>query len=315
MGSTRPEHLNKLYDEYAKRRSSFAHQLAGIFRARSQLDAWTNASVLDVGCGGGQMCEEFAALGADVTGIEYSVGRITAMAGRNLNFRLIGGDGHYLPFEARSFDYAIVADVLEHAVDPRRMMQEVARVVRPGGLVYVGATNRASVANLLFDPHYIAPLIPMMPKPIATWYVTKLLRLSGTFNVEKYFFRGELLKCLHDAGFLCEPLPLYQEKIRRDDFAVAPGRNFVRRLLAFPGVRPLALALAGTAAFGYLIAPGHVFLCQRDATGGVKGKGTLVCSVCHGPLRNGTQELVCCKCGRTFGVKEGIPLMHPPVGA
>src|SRR6266404_3919864 len=196
MAVARPEHLKKLYSEYSKQRSSFALELAELFRLRSHLDSWSNISVLDIGCGGGQISQAFAALDANVTGIEYSVGRVAAIAGDNLNFRLIGGDGHHLPFEARSFDFIILADVLEHVIDPRRMMQGVARVARSGAFVFVGATNRASIANLLVDPHYNAPLIPLMPKPLATWYVTKLLRLSETFNVEKYFFRGELLKCL-----------------------------------------------------------------------------------------------------------------------
>lgn len=314
MAAKRPEHLTRLYDEYSKKRSSFALELIEQFRLHSQLDSWTNVSVLDVGCGGGQISREFAALGANVTGIEYSVGRITAMAIADLNFRLIGGDGHHLPFESRSFDFAVLADVLEHVVDPQKMMQEVARVVRPGALVFVGATNRTSIVNLLCDPHYNAPFIPLMSKRFATWYVTRVLRYSETFNVEKYFFRGKLLECLQSSGFYCESLPIYREKIRRDDFATAPGRNFLRKLLAVPGVRRFAIALADTTAFEYVIAPGFQFLCRRAQTAGMNGSGTLVCSVCQGALRDGTQELTCCNCGASFEIiRQSIPLMHPPL--
>jgi 2-polyprenyl-3-methyl-5-hydroxy-6-metoxy-1,4-benzoquinol methylase/uncharacterized protein YbaR (Trm112 family) len=313
MAVARPEHLKKLYSEYSKQRSSFALELAELFQLRSHVDSWSNVSVLDIGCGGGQISQAIAALGANVTGIEYSAGRVAAMAADNLNFRLIGGDGHHLPFEARSFDFVILADVLEHVIDPCRMMLEAARVIRSGGLVFVGATNRASIANFLFDPHYNAPLIPLMPKPLATWYVTKFLRLSDSFNVEKYFFRGELLRCLEAPGFSCESLPLYREKILKDDFAVAPGRSFVRTLLAFPGIRPLAVSLAGTTAFEYWIAPGFNLLCRRNKIEGGNGEGALVCSGCHGVLSDGSHERTCRQCGLSFEVRQGIPLMHLPV--
>lgn len=49
------------------------------------------------------------------------------------------GDGHDLPFRNGSFDGVVAHAVVDHVVDPRRVMHEVHRVLRPNGLVYVEA--------------------------------------------------------------------------------------------------------------------------------------------------------------------------------
>lgn len=45
-------------------------------------------------------------------------------------------DGHALPFDSESFDAVVIQAVLEHVVDPRRCVEEIHRVLKPGGLVY-----------------------------------------------------------------------------------------------------------------------------------------------------------------------------------
>ncbi len=147
--------------------------------------------------------------------------------------------------------------------DPSAVLGEVARVLRPGGKLYVAATNRTSIANLLFDPHYNVPFIPIMSRRMARWYVTQLCGVSTTFNVEKYFFRGELVRCISSAEFSIEPLPVYQEKLREGSLAHAPGRGFVRRMFSVPAFRKAAVWFAGTRAFDRFVAPGFQFLCTR----------------------------------------------------
>jgi len=261
--SQRPAHLAQLYESYEQARAEFALELAGVFQSRSGLTSWEGVRVLDLGCGSGGIAAAFARLGADVTGIEYDAVRVSKLAGSSLSFKLIAGDGHHLPFKENCFHFVVLADVLEHVYDPAQMMREVARVLCPRGMAFVGATNRTSIVNLLFDPHYNAPLIPLMSKKTATFYVTRLLRFSNSFNVEKYFFRSELVSCLETSGFACQELPLYADKLKKANLADAPGRGLVKKLLGNALIRSCAIRWADTRAFNYLVAPGFNFLCTR----------------------------------------------------
>lgn len=60
-------------------------------------------------------------------------------------------DGHQLPFEDASFDGVIIQAVLEHVVDPVRCVEEIHRVLRPGGLVYAETPFMQQVHGGAYD--------------------------------------------------------------------------------------------------------------------------------------------------------------------
>lgn len=261
--SSRPEHLQKLYSAYAKARPALVAEIANVFRERSGYASLRGRNLVDVGCGNGEISECFSEMGLSVTGVEYSSSRVLNMAARKRNFRLIAADGHYLPLQSRSFDFAVLADVLEHVYDSPRVIREVARVLKPGGLVFIGATNRCAIPNCLVDPHYHAPLIPLLSKKMAAWYVTKFLKLSDTLNIEKYFFRREIVQHLESAGFLCHDLPLYRDRLARGALATTSTNRITSRLLSIPSVRNLAVTLSSTWLFSTFVAPTLFFVAVR----------------------------------------------------
>jgi 2-polyprenyl-6-hydroxyphenyl methylase / 3-demethylubiquinone-9 3-methyltransferase len=102
------------------------------------------AMVLEVGCGGGLLAEEFARLGWPVVGLDPSVPSIEvarAHAG-NLPITYLVGRGEHLPFADAAFDVVYCCDVLEHVADLPRVIAETARVLRPGGLYLFDTINR-----------------------------------------------------------------------------------------------------------------------------------------------------------------------------
>jgi 2-polyprenyl-6-hydroxyphenyl methylase / 3-demethylubiquinone-9 3-methyltransferase len=109
--------------------------------------------VLDIGCGGGFLAEEFAALGCRVTGVDpspVSVGAARAhAAGRDLHIDYRVGFGEELPFPDAAFGVACCCDVLEHVSDLDRVVSETARVLRPGGLYLFDTVNRTLKSKLL----------------------------------------------------------------------------------------------------------------------------------------------------------------------
>jgi 2-polyprenyl-6-hydroxyphenyl methylase / 3-demethylubiquinone-9 3-methyltransferase len=108
--------------------------------------------LLDVGCGGGFLTEEFAKHGYQVTGLDPSphlveTGRAHAqLAG--LDIRYLAGYGEKLPFPAASFDLVTCCDVLEHVDELGPVVAEIARVLKPGGRFLFDTINRTWVSWL-----------------------------------------------------------------------------------------------------------------------------------------------------------------------
>lgn len=103
-------------------------------------------AVLDVGCGGGYLAEEFARDGFRVTGVDPSANTIAAacrhaeQTGLPIEYRV--GRGESLPFPDGAFDIAACCDVLEHVDDAERVVHEISRTLKPGGLFLFDTVNR-----------------------------------------------------------------------------------------------------------------------------------------------------------------------------
>jgi SAM-dependent methyltransferase len=105
--------------------------------------------VLDVGCGNGRHAFEAYRRGARVVAFDLDRQELAAVAGLCGAMRLEGevppgagsapvsGDATVLPFADSSFDKVIAAEVFEHILDDQRAMNELARVLRPGGVLAV----------------------------------------------------------------------------------------------------------------------------------------------------------------------------------
>ena len=96
-------------------------------------------SVLEVGCGEGELAERMTAeLGADVVAIDQSERMVELALARGVDARV--GDVQELPFADASFDAVVAAWMLYHVPDLDRGIGELARVLRRGGRL-VAATN------------------------------------------------------------------------------------------------------------------------------------------------------------------------------
>jgi 2-polyprenyl-6-hydroxyphenyl methylase / 3-demethylubiquinone-9 3-methyltransferase len=109
--------------------------------------------VIDIGCGGGLLAEEFARLGCTVTGVDPSEESLAAArthaASQGLAITYRAASGEALPFADASFDVAYCCDVLEHVSDLRRVIAETARVLKPGGIYLYDTINRTARSRLI----------------------------------------------------------------------------------------------------------------------------------------------------------------------
>ncbi len=103
--------------------------------------------ILDLGCGDGTLTERLQALGAEVHGVDSSAEQIAAARMRGLSAEVM--DGHALPFQ-HEFDAVFSNAALHWMLDPARMLEGVARALKPGGRFVAemgGAGNVASVVR------------------------------------------------------------------------------------------------------------------------------------------------------------------------
>jgi len=149
---------------------------------RARLDG---ARVLDVGCGGGLLCETLVQAGAQVTGIDLAEGMVevaklhAAEQSLAIDYQLI--DAESLAARASgAFDVVTCMEMLEHVPEPAVTVASLARLVRPGGSVFISTINRNLKSFLLaiVGAEYVMQLIPrgtheydrlIQPAELASW--------------------------------------------------------------------------------------------------------------------------------------------------
>lgn len=92
------------------------------------------------------------------------------------NDRIVQGFGETLPFADNYFDYVTSYQTLEHVQDTGKCIDEMLRVLKPGGKLKLHAPDYRS----WFEPHYLLPFLPTMNRTLAKLYLMLLGRpLSG----------------------------------------------------------------------------------------------------------------------------------------
>ncbi|MEX2375461.1 MAG: class I SAM-dependent methyltransferase [Dehalococcoidia bacterium] len=104
--------------------------------------------VLDLGCGLGEYVRAFARLGADAIGSDVAMDRLAEARQRVAASQVTGVGGFFgaageaLPLRDASMDVIVLNEVIEHVQDDRLTLQEISRVLRPGGACILYAPNR-----------------------------------------------------------------------------------------------------------------------------------------------------------------------------
>lgn len=96
-------------------------------------------TILDVGCASGRMANEVSKIfpKAKISAIDIYSNAINFGKKKypNINFKL--SDAHKLPFKKNSFDLVICYEVIEHVIDPGKVLAEIKRVLKPNGRAIV----------------------------------------------------------------------------------------------------------------------------------------------------------------------------------
>lgn len=123
--------------------------------------------LLDIGCGGGLLCEPMTRLGFQVTGVDASernIGTAAAHAEAQdlvIDYRASTAEA-LLEAGEPPFDVVLNMEVIEHVADPARYLQDCAQLLKPGGLMIVATLNRTLKALALakIGTEYVLRWIP-----------------------------------------------------------------------------------------------------------------------------------------------------------
>src|SRR5579862_6612935 len=160
----------------------------------------SGARVLDVGCGGGLLCEAIARAGAKVSGIDLAPGMIEVASlharehSLDIDYRVASAQT-LLESAAGSFDIVTSMEMLEHVPDPRQMTATLAQLVRPSGHVFLSTLNRnlRSFLTAIVGAEYLLGLIPrgtheyerlIRPSELARWARAADLTLRELAGIE-----------------------------------------------------------------------------------------------------------------------------------
>lgn len=140
--------------------------LAHFARDTKSLAPFRGLSLLDIGCGGGLLCEPMTRLGFAVTGADASEKNIqiaqlhAAQTGLAIDYR--AATAEVLAAEGKAFDLILNMEVIEHVADPQAFIATCAGLVRPGGLMITATMNKTlkSLALAKVGAEYVLRWLP-----------------------------------------------------------------------------------------------------------------------------------------------------------
>ena len=146
-----------------------------------------NHSLLDIGCGGGFLTEEFTEAGFKVTGIDPSLESIKAARKHskinNLSINYFHGYGEKLPFKPHSFSIVSCCDVFEHVTNLNKVIEEISRVLLPGGILLFDSINRTLKSKIIIKATQEWKSTSFMEPNVHVWNMfIKPKELIGIFS-------------------------------------------------------------------------------------------------------------------------------------
>ncbi|MFP4328088.1 MAG: bifunctional 2-polyprenyl-6-hydroxyphenol methylase/3-demethylubiquinol 3-O-methyltransferase UbiG [Paracoccaceae bacterium] len=145
--------------------------------------------ILDIGCGGGLLCEPMARLGAEVVGVDAAERNIpvaqahAAQSGLEIDYRHDTAEA--LAAAGEQFDAVLNMEVVEHVSDPLAYLTACRQLLKPGGLHVCSTINRnpKSFAVAIVGAEYVMRWLP-----------------KGTHEWSKFITPDELFDLLAKAG-------------------------------------------------------------------------------------------------------------------
>jgi SAM-dependent methyltransferase len=249
--------------------------------------------VLDAGCGRGEVLASFKREGVpvDYLGVDLGVGdpswefRVTALA-----------DLHRLPFSDGAFDKVICTDVLEHVDHPEVVFGELARVLRPGGKLFLAVPFVWHTHQEPFDRYRFSSFVLQMLARDNSLDVERLEPAGGYFSVLRYMLSFPTF--IDDWPEPARSLARFQQKMF-GKFDGTIGGPLAYLLDHLDRSKKLTL--------------GYFLHAVRQGSGvDASLDDAYRCPECsRGAFLRSDAVWTCTECARTFPVRSGVPDLAP----
>ena len=103
--------------------------------------------------------------------------------------KFVNGNTLHLPFLEKFFDLIIIQDVIEHLTDIQVFYEEIKRVLKQNGTIYLGTPNKLSIFNFISDPHFGLPVISILKRNTIKKYFLRYFR-------KKDYYRKDIAQLL-----------------------------------------------------------------------------------------------------------------------
>lgn len=156
---------------------------------------------LDIGIGNASQTEFFARHSKYTFGIDLQEARLAEFRSdfmrRGLsNIHFLNGNAESLPFDRNIFDFVTCFEVLEHVENQKKTLEEIIRVLRPGGAIILSVPHRWWI----FETHGAnLPLLPWNRFPFFSWLPKKI---HDRWAHARIYTRKEIRELLLSAGFV-----------------------------------------------------------------------------------------------------------------
>lgn len=109
---------------------------------------------MDVGCGDGSAIQRLSKIGWEVCGVDFDSGAVAAASSKGLNVKQGSLQDLHLPDE--SLDVISLSHVIEHLSNPQATMEEIYRILKPGGKMFIATPNEKSLLHKMFKSNWFA---------------------------------------------------------------------------------------------------------------------------------------------------------------
>jgi len=200
------------------------------FATVKAIDPQPGERILDIACGTGTSSVALTRTGATVVGVDFSPGMLSQARRKHTSVEFVEGDAVKLPFVSDEFDAVTISFGLRNVSDPKAALDEMYRVLKPGGRLVITEFSRPPVA--VMRAGYFSYLKYVMPT---------VASVTGS-NAAAYKYLEESIKDWPDQGTL-------SQWIRGAGFTRVAHRNLTAGIVAMHrGRKPADAAVLASVA-------------------------------------------------------------------
>ena len=155
-------------------------------------------NLLDIGSSTGIMTNEYSKHFKDVIGVDLDTAAVNYSINqyKSDNLKFICSPIEEIDIPDSSFDVITCSQIYEHVPSDKKLLEEIFRILKPGGICYFAAGNRFKI----IEPHYKLPFLSFLPKKAANLYIRLFTKhdlyyenLKSLRNLKKLVSKFEII--------------------------------------------------------------------------------------------------------------------------